>query len=726
MIKILTIFALMLLLAMPATAANVTKVEIHGVVFDTNSSTYNTTLQWDAQNFTGFWYTSGSHKSSETLKIVNQGASSLTATSRVIQQENLQYNTSRTDQKYKVFSEKSKLVEKGLDYSSTTGFTKGATGGYYARLGWFGDLYVAVNGKANKLAKLIKEQDKLEKQTLKLGTSWDLGEGYNLTVEALDTTTSPRQAWLSLSKDGKILENKVVNEGNVYAYIEKSVSGESDAPIFVTYVESIFTGGEGMSAFVQLRYTWLISQKVLEVKVGDKFGVFEVKEANENYVLLYNKDKTISFDQNTVQTLYGDLKFKVADSSTALRFYLIVEKSAPGKYEVRGGTYDNTRSSYRSLVWDAQRFPGFWYNLGSAKTSENLAVDQSASSLTNASRTIEFEKLLYNTSRTDQKYKVFSEKTLKVEKGLSYSSSTGFTKSTTGGYYARLGWFGDLYVAVNGKANKLAKLIKEQDKLEKQTLKLGTSWDLGEGYNLTVEALDTTTSPRQAWLSLSKDGKILENKVVNEGNVYAYIEKSVSGESDAPIFVTYVESIFTGGEGMSAFVQLRYTWLISQKVLEVKVGDKFGVFEVKEANENYVLLYNKEKTISLDQNTVQPLYGELKFKVADSSTALRFYPIFEQTIQAAPKVELKAASATATATTAPTTSVPSIVPTASATPSSASTSIQAATPTVQTSVAVPAKTAAENTPVKKLLGFWGFYAIIGLVATAYFVLRKKE
>jgi S-layer protein (TIGR01567 family) len=708
MIKILTIFALILLLAMPATAANVTKVEIHGVVFDTNSSTYNTTLQWDAQNFTGFWYSSGSHKSSETLKIVNQGASSLTVSSRVIQQENLQYNTSRTDQKYKVFSEKGKNVENGL----TQTLTKSTTGGYYARLGWFGDLYVAVNGKANKLAKLIKEQDKLEKQTLKLGTSWNLGEGYNLTVEALDTKASPRQAWLSLSKDEKVIDNKVVNEGEVYTYVEKSLKGESDVPIFVTYVESIFTGAEGMSALVQLRYTWLISQNVLEVKAGDKFGVFQVKEANENYVLLYNKDKTINLDQNTVPPLYGDLKFKVADSSTGLRFYPIIEKTKPGKYEVRGGTYDNTRSSYRSLVWDAQRFPGFWYNLGGGKSSEKLTVNQSASSLTNVSRIIERENLLYNTSRTDQKYKVFSEKSLKVENGL----TSTLTKSTTGGYYARLGWFGDLYVAVNGKANKLAKLIKEQDKLEKQTLKLGTSWNLGEGYNLTVDALDTQVSPRQAWLSFSKDGKTLDNKVVKEGEVYTYVVKSLKGESDVPLFVTYVESIFTGAEGMSALVQLRYTWLISQNVLEVKAGDKFGVFEVKEANENYVLLHNKEKPISLDQNTVQQLYGELKFKVADTKDALRFYPIFEHTIQVAPNVELKAASATATATTAPAT--------ATATPAPAS--VQVAVPTaVQTAAATPVKTATESA-VQKLLGFWGFYAVLGLSATAYFVLRKKD
>ncbi len=81
MIKILTIFAIMLLLAMPVTAANVTTVEIHGVVFDSTSKIYNNTLTWDAQNFTGFWYASGGGKQSETLTI-NQLSSSLTAGSR--------------------------------------------------------------------------------------------------------------------------------------------------------------------------------------------------------------------------------------------------------------------------------------------------------------------------------------------------------------------------------------------------------------------------------------------------------------------------------------------------------------------------------------------------------------------------------------------------------------------------------------------------------------------
>ncbi|NJD52046.1 MAG: hypothetical protein FIB07_04180 [Candidatus Methanoperedens sp.] len=712
MIKILIVFAIMLLLAAPATAANVTKVEIRGVVFDSGSSTYNTTLQWDAQKFPGFWYAPGGGKSSESLKIINQPASSLTINNRVIEKGNLQYNTTRSDQKFKVFSEKNRKVENGLEYNSTAKtFKPGTAGGYYARLGWFGDLYIAVNGKANKLAKLVKEQKAEEKKTLKLGTSWDLGEGYNLTVQSLDTATNPRQAWLSLSKDGKTFDNRVVNEGEVYTYIEKSVGGESSVPVFVTYVESIFTGAEGMSTFVQLRYTWLISLDVLEIKAGDKFGVFEVKEANENYVLLDNKDNPITLGQNSVQSLFGNLSFKVADSSTALRFYPILEKTAPGKYEIHGMVFDSGSSTYNTtLQWDAQKFPGFWYAPGGGKSSESLKIiNQPASSLTVNNRVIEKEKLQYNTTRSDQKFKVFSEKNRKVENGLEYNSTAKtFKPGTTGGYYARLGWFGDLYVAVNGKANKLAKLIKEQKAEEKKTLKLGTSWDLGEGYNLTVQSLDTATNPRQAWLSLSKDNESLDYRVVKEGEVYTYIEKSVGGESSVPVFVTYVESIFTGTEGMSTFIQLRYTWLISRNVLEIKAGDKFGVFEVKEANENYVLLDNKDNPITLGQNSVQPLYGELKFKVADSSTALRFYPLLEYSILE-PKVEAKAQPVSPQPTTTAASSAVVSEPLRATAPVNVQTT---QTEKPLTSTALPEQ------------WNWIFFAVAGLIGTGYLILRK--
>ncbi|MCZ7398823.1 MAG: S-layer protein domain-containing protein [Candidatus Methanoperedens sp.] len=282
MIKILTIFALTIILAVPATASNITTVEGHDNVFDMNVSIYK---------------------------------------------------TSPTDQNYTVFTEEGKGVWGGLNYDSTTRtFTKSNTGGRYAKVEWFGDEYVAINGKANKLAKLLINQDIKERKTLMLDEIWELGEGFTLTVHSIDARINPRQVWLVLNKGGKVIDDTVLDEGEVYTYTAKSLKDESDVPVFVTYVDSIVSGGTvscrpespisercyvgfGQGPQIQLKYTWLISQNVFEIKPGDKFGVFEVKEANENYVLLYNKDK-INLDQNTIQDT-PEVESKIAGATVA-------------------------------------------------------------------------------------------------------------------------------------------------------------------------------------------------------------------------------------------------------------------------------------------------------------------------------------------------------------------------------------------------------------------------
>jgi S-layer protein (TIGR01567 family) len=418
----------------------------------------------------------------------------------------------------------------------------------------------------------------------------------------------------------------------------------------------------------------------------------------------------------------GDIKMMKIFTTLAIILIFAIPVTAANvtTVEIHGVVFDESSKIYNTtLQWDAQKFPGFWYNFDGGKSGETLTITQPASSLKASSRTILADNLFYNTTLTNQNYTMYTILGYGgAEDGLNYSSSTGFTKVITGNQYAQLGWFGTRYVAVDGRANKLAKLVYEQDKYATKTMKLGEAWNLGEGYNLTVEALDAGVSPRQASLTLSKDGKVFDTKVVHEGEVYTYVEKNLQGESDFPLFVTYVDGIFTGAQGMAALIQLRYTWLISENVLEVKAGDKFGVFEVKDANANYLTLYNKDVPISLSQNSVSPLYGDLKFKIADKDTALRFYPYFEQVIQDTSKINLKAASTTATTKT--TTSTSSNMASVSVTTTPAI-SLQAASPGgVQASSPV---TTPGDTAIPRQWN-WIFFAAAGLVGAGYLVVRK--
>ncbi len=126
--------------------------------------------------------------------------------------------------------------------------------------------YVSIKNKMNKLTRLIIEQGngEYEKKVLAVGETWDVGGGWAITAEAIDARTDPRQVWLSLSQNGTKKDDKVVSYGQIYTYVEKSFAGETDVPMFVTYVDSIFTGQ--YSDLVQLRYTWALDTKPIIIK----------------------------------------------------------------------------------------------------------------------------------------------------------------------------------------------------------------------------------------------------------------------------------------------------------------------------------------------------------------------------------------------------------------------------------------------------------------------------
>ncbi len=580
--------ALMLSLALPASAAiQATSVEIRGrVVVDAATEP---TPSWDASTFAGFWYDFKADLKTETLTITEP------IWGRNIQENTLWYNTTKV---YRTL----KVVENG--HTSTELLNAFPPDGRYYIVGWQGQPYVAVKGKAKKLSRHIIEHlnRTSDAKDLTFGENWEVGDGWNLTAQSINAT----HIKLILSKNSTTLNNKTIAQGGIYVYSE-SIANETNVPLFVTYVESI------SGAMVQLRYTWAISKNITEIHAGDVFGKLEVITASDDTIKLNNKDRTLSLD-STVDIM-GDLKFKVADSDT-LRFYPMVLITTPGRYKVRGSVAEGTGTQ----AWDASTFAGFWYDLKDNKKTETIEITSPI-----VGRDIQENTLWYNTSR--------ETKTLKAYKNQPGSFDSGdLAKFTAGtGKYSILGWQGQMYVAVKDNAKKLSKLIIEQGNAtsEKKSLTVGETWDIGDGWTLTAQSIDAKASPRQVWLVLSKNGTKLDDKVIAQGRTYVYIEKNFAGESDVPLFVTYIDSVFAGAT--SDMVQLRYTWAISTSVTEVKCADVFGNMEVITAGNNQLVLKNKDKTITLTRDGTIDVMGELKFRVADSDT-LRYYPMVEYEI----------------------------------------------------------------------------------------------
>ncbi|RLG22668.1 hypothetical protein DRN85_10525, partial [Methanosarcinales archaeon] len=159
-------------------------------------------------------------------------------------------------------------------------------------------------------------------------------------------------------------------------------------------------------------------------------------------------------------------------------------------------------------------------------------------------------------------YNVFREEELVVEGGLCEDGTKNCRKdkwgNVGGGYYATV----DKKVALNGHPDKLVELILEQGIDDKKVLAVGETWDVGGGWALTVTEIDV--KKRTVWISLSYNGKPIDDEpALPEGAVYTYLE-DIAGETDVPMFVTYMDSVFAGAT--TDMVQLRYTWVMSRDV----------------------------------------------------------------------------------------------------------------------------------------------------------------
>jgi len=613
--RILAVAVLIFLITFPVNAAvQATKVEVRGNVVN-EPDTPALTPSWDGRSFAGFYYDLKTDGKTETLAITESLRTINMINSRTISKESLWYNTTKVPVNFKVNDKEGVNV-----LGSTT----------YQIVGWQGRKYAAVSGKANKLAKIVLEMDQDDKKTLTTGETWSLGSGYEMTINAIDTGTIPKQVWFTIKKNGSVVDEGIgqAPAGSTVADKQKAVYtrtmailGQPDSLLFTVYVESIFSGAT--SDIVQFKYAWLIDAGTAkEIKGDESYGVFKVRIAGDNYINL-SSDRAVGLPKNTDTTLIGDIKFRIADSDE-LRFYPFVTYNDAGTYEVRGTVMNEPDTPFLLASWDAHSFAGFYYDLKNNGQTETLALSEPLTTvnLTN-SRTISKEMLWYNTTKVPANFKMFDKEGVNV-----FGSNT----------YQLVGWQGGKYVAVNGKANKLANLVLEMDQDEKKTLTIGETWSLGSGYEMTINAIDARTIPRQVWFTIKKNGAVIDegigqnpvgSTISDKQKAVYYKTRTILGESDSLLFTIYVDSIFSGAT--SEMVQFKYAWLIDESsAKEIRPADMFGVFKVRMASDSFMNL-SSDSTISLVRNTNITLMGDMKFKVADSET-LRFYPMIEYVV----------------------------------------------------------------------------------------------
>lgn len=303
----------------------------------------------------------------------------------------------------------------------------------------------------------------------------------------------------------------------------------------------------------------------------------------------------------TVQQRMGGINYNIATNSS----------SGGG-----GGGTINGSVAYGPAIWNSTNFPA----LVAEETLNVSNID---------SRVIPQDALIYSTSGKEKQLMVveakYSNYTDAQAAGLERFASNYM--ATNAGNYTIVGWMGEKYVAIMAKPNKLTKLILEQTGEETKTLTVNETWNLGEGWNLTLNGIDSLASPRQAWLILSKDGMVKDNRIITYGTpnafpIYTFVERSLGNETDVPVFVTYADNIYQD------VVELKYTWLISSNVTKIQAGDWFGLMQVIQAGGNppSLELKNTNMSITLAQDNTINLMDDIYF-IVNNSNNLEYYPM---------------------------------------------------------------------------------------------------
>lgn len=134
-------------------------------------------------------------------------------------------------------------------------------------------------------------------------------------------------------------------------------------------------------------------------------------------------------------------------------------------------------------------------------------------------------------------------------------------------------------------------------------------------HEFEVSALVDLISPQ----GIGRNGAKLDDVCLSGENAYRYFKP---GETGTPKLITYLNAAFSGPT--YDLIELLYTWFVSDDIIQINEGDRFGVFNVTVVEPDRMVLINREP-IELKAGSSINLLGNRSFFV-ENSDELRFYP----------------------------------------------------------------------------------------------------
>lgn len=434
------------------------------------------------------------------------------------------------------------LIETG-DATYTSKITSGSTGFFGKKYRVFEDGLISEN--------LIS----FGSRDLQRGNDYDLGNGYKLVLQGINNDS----ALLELQKDSLPVTSKSLNEGSKFNFTDK-INGTEYVILEGTLKQVL----DSRDPIVSLTSVNQYSTAPIEINVGDKYGNFEVTEVTGEKIEFKNRVPIRMSPGDYVTILENLIDFRVADNVYRACSYNMT-KDVIKSYQIKGTslTVNRSDSSPDSCIWTADSFGMLYYDLENDFSTERLELNLDA------------------------------EKDWIPKGGLVYESSPvripyqnpemkDYGENAFDGGYSALGWDGEKYAWL-GNEQGIVNILMDDD--NDRRLYSGEEWDLGEGYTLKVDGIESD----KVHLTVLRNNVAVHSSIISPGNSAdlgthtLLYNKTVNG-IEIPLFSVYVDKVLEGKENSG--VALKYPLHFSESPLEIKLGKMFGALTVVETSPN--------------------------------------------------------------------------------------------------------------------------------------------
>ena len=444
--------------------------------------------------------------------------------------------------------------EDGVVESGNATYTVSVSSSSSSSINYLGKRYIIPGSKPNLLLPTIVDGGG---RTVHANETWKLGDDYNLSIRDVHGVDA---VFLELNRSNEILKSDVAGVDGIFEYRTDVTDVGDDVRLFRCTVEDIL-----LDKSVKIDDLYLYSDTPVHVRVGDRYGEFEIDEICSDKIVFRNVGSIIF--SGTCSILNDTIIFGVSDNRRYA--YLYTTKIKSGTHKLKGTPPSHTaKAKWMNLTGD--NHPAFCYD--------------------------------FETERSYEELKVYFSDDLFIAAGNATYTATVISGKT--------GFLGAMHRSFDpARADLLGKiLINESDEVR---LEIGESYVLGEGYLLTLQDIFVTGGT--AWLELMKEGEVVESGVCIEGGTFEY-ELYVTGRY-VTIFECTTVTIFQ--DDKSGFILLKDIRQCSDDVERLNVGKKYGKFKVSEIAVDGIMLTNAE-SITIDDET-SILDGWLKFDVSGNS-----------------------------------------------------------------------------------------------------------